>query len=58
MGENSIIFFKVLLMTSLMESSNNFKLINDEVSNYKIMQNANRLVTYWGTCHIESAVLV
>ncbi len=33
----------------------NFKLINDEVSNYKIMQKCKRLVTFWGTCHIESA---
>lgn len=33
----------------------NLILINNEVSNYKIMRSCNRLVTFWGTCHVESA---
>ncbi len=55
-GENSHNIFQMFI-DDLFEGKlpRNFKLINDEVSNYKIMQNADRLVTYWGTCHIESA---
>ena len=55
-GENSYNIFQSFI-DDLFDGKlpHNFKLINDEVSNYKIMQNANRLVTYWGTCHIESA---
>ena len=33
----------------------NFILINNEFSNYEIFKNTNRLVTFWGTCHIEAA---
>lgn len=33
----------------------NFFLINNEFSNYEIFKKSKRIVTYWGTCHLESA---
>ena len=33
----------------------NFFLINNEFSNYQIFKKTKRLVTFWGTCHLESA---
>ncbi len=33
----------------------NFFLINNEFSNYEIFKKTKRIVTFWGTCHLESA---
>jgi len=33
----------------------NFILISDEFSNYELFKKCKKLVTFWGTCHIEAA---
>lgn len=55
-GENSLKIFNEFI-DEVFDGKlpKNLILINNEVSNYKIMKSCNRLVTFWGTCHIEAA---
>ena len=55
-GENSQKIFNEFI-SEIFNSKipNNFFLINKEFSNYEIFQKSKRIVTFWGTCHLESA---
>ena len=55
-GEDSYkIFDEFITRNFNSKLPNNFILIKNEYSNYEIFKNINRLVTFWGTCHIEAA---
>ncbi len=55
-GENSHKIFNEFI-SEMFQSKipKNFFLINKEFSNYKIFKKSKRIVTFWGTCHLESA---
>ena len=55
-GENSHKIFDEFI-SEMFQSKipKNFFLINKEFSNYKIFKKSKRIVTFWGTCHLESA---
>jgi len=55
-GENSKkIFDEYIFKNFNSKIPKNFLLINNEFSNYEIFKKTKRLVTFWGTSHLESA---
>ncbi|MDA9042887.1 hypothetical protein N9H38_04655, partial [Candidatus Pelagibacter sp.] len=55
-GENSKKIFDEFISKNFNSKiPNNFFLINNEFSNYEIFKKTKKLVTFWGTSHLESA---